>query len=356
MKKLLALTLALILAFSAAACGNSSGTAPAETTAAPAADNPAAETAAAIVEEVSEWCPKGSKIGFSTMTLGAEFFANLDDACEKYFTEAGYEYISASFEMNAATQVTDIENMINMGCHSILLFVSDEAAISDVCKRAVAEGIKVYPIATWVKDRDAYTFCQGTDQYKTGVGAATMAADWIDATFPDAADGSVEVVVIGNTATEESNDRTQGFYEVEKFTSKAKIVELFDLAGAADTNIKSQEYTDIIVSKYPNCKVVLCYGVDAELGVNEVIMRTNGIDYEHFAAFGVDTSMVAYQLIADSATNSSILRGTYNLGDDLGMSIFRLATGQNNDLADENGYISEDGTPVTVENVADFLK
>lgn len=52
---------------------------------------------------------------------------------------------------------------------------------------------------------------------------------------------------------------------------------MFDISGAPNSNIKSQEYTGIIVSKYPGCKVVLCYGVDAELGVNEVIMRTPGV-------------------------------------------------------------------------------
>lgn len=334
MKKILTLVLAVLMVFSVASVASAS----------------------AFGSEDQEWFPAGSKVGFSAMTLGAEFFANLDDTCKEYFTENGYEYVSMSFEMNTATQVTDIENMINMGCDAICLFVSDEAAIVDVCKRALAEGIKVYPIATWVKDREAYTFCQGTDQRKTGVGTAQMAADWIEKTFPDAEDGTIEVVVIGNTQTEEANDRTEGFYEVENFTSKAKVVEMFDLSGATDTNIKAQEYTDIIVSKYPDCKVILCYGVDVELGVNEVIMRTPGIDYEHFAAFGVDTSMVAYQLIADSVNNTSVLRGTYNLGDDLAMSVYRLVTGQNNDLADEMGYISEDGTPVTAENVADFLE
>ena len=334
MKKYLALVLALLLALSTTmALAEGSG----------------------FGYENEEWLPKGSTVGFDTMTMGAEFFSALDDVCKQYFEENGYKYISMSYEGNAATQVMDIENMINMGVDSILLFVSDEAAIVDVCKRALAEGIKVYPIATWVSDRDAYTFCEGTDQRQTGVGAAQIAAEWIDATFPDAEDGSIQVCVIGNTQTVEATDRTEGFYEIENFTSKAKIMEMFDLSGAVDGNIKSQEYTDMIVGKYPDCKVVLAYGVDAELGVNEVIMRTSGIDYSTFGIFGVDTSQVAYELIAASVENGSVLRGTYNLGSDLGMSMYKLATGQLNDLADEKGYISEPGVPVTPENVAEFL-
>lgn len=302
-----------------------------------------------------EYFPKGSKVGFDQVTLGAEFFSALDDTCRKYFTENGYEYISMSYEANTATQVTDIENMINMGCDAILYFVSEEAAVLDVSKKGLAAGVKMYPVATWIHDRDAYTWCIGTDQRATGVGAAQMAADWIDATFPDAADGSIEVVVIGNTQTAESTDRTNGFYEVENFTSKAKVVDMFDLSGATNANIKTQEYTDIILSKYPDFKVILAYGVDTELGANEVLMRTPGLDYDHIAIFGVDTSLVAYQLIADSVNNGSVLRGTFNLGSDLAMDMYNLVTGQFNSLADENGYISSPGTPVTTANVAEFL-
>ena len=116
-----------------------------------------------------------------------------------------------------------------------------------------------------------------------------------------------------------------------------------------------QEYTDIILSKHPDFKVILAYGVDYELGANEVLMRTAGLDYDHIAIFGVDTSLVAYQLIADSVNNGSVLRGTYNLGSDLAMDMYNLVTGQFNSLADENGYISSPGTPVTAENVAEFL-
>ena len=315
-------------------------------------------TACALADfgnENLEYFPKGSKVGFDQATLGAEFFSALDDACRKYFTDNGYEYISMSYEGNAATQVSDLENMINMGCDAILYFVSQEAAVLDVAKKGLAAGVKMYPVATWIQDRDSYTWCIGTDQRATGVGAAQMAADWIDATFPDAEDGSIQVVVLGNTMTAESNDRTNGFYEVENMTSKAKVVDMFDLSGAMDANIKTQEYTDIIVSKYPDFKVILAYGVDAELGANEVLMRTPGLDYDHIAIFGVDTSLVAYQLIADSVNNGSVLRGTFNLGSDLAMDMYNLVTGQFNDLADENGYISSPGTPVTTENVAEFL-
>lgn len=300
--------------------------------------------------------PAGSKIGFSTLLLSSEFFAALDEDTHKYLEADGYEVVTVSCEGNAATQVSDIENLISMDCDAILLFPADPSAVQDVCAKAVESGIKVFPLATSFENRDAYTYIMGTDQYASGVNCAKMTAAWIDATFPDAEDGSIEVAIIGNTQSAEASDRTDGFYTIEEETSKAKVVEMFDLTGATDTNIKTQEYADVIVSKYPNVKAVMAYGVDAELGANEVFMRDSNLDREHFGIFGVDTSQVGYEQIKLSATNDSLIRGTVNLGDDLAMDIYELITGQLDDLVDADGYIFKPSTIIDISNVDDYLE
>lgn len=300
--------------------------------------------------------PAGSKIGFSTMTLASEFFSVLDEDTHKYLEADGYEVVTLSCEMNAATQVSDIENLISMDCDAILLFAVDPGAVEDVCARAVEEGIKVFPLAATFSNRDAYTYIIGTDQYASGTNCAKMAASWIDSTFPDAEDGSVEVVIIGNTGSAESSARTEGMQTVEAETSKAKIVETFDLTGATDTNIKTQEFADVITSKYPEVKAVLAYGVDSELGANEVFMRDGSLDREHFGIFGVDTSQIGYEQIKLSETNDSLIRGTVNLGDDLAMDVYELITGQLDDLVNADGYIYKPSTPVDISNVDDYLQ
>lgn len=300
--------------------------------------------------------PAGSKIGFSTMTLASEFFAVLDEDTHKYLEADGYEVVTLSCEMNAATQVSDIENLISMDCDAILLFAVDPSAVEDVCARAVEAGIKVFPLAAKFDNRDAFTYIMGTDQYASGTNCAKMAASWIDSTFPDAEDGSVEVAIIGNTSSSEAVARTEGMQTIESETPKAKIVETFDLTGATDTNIKAQEFADVITSKYPEVKVVLAYGVDSELGANEVFMRDSNLDRDHFAIFGVDTSQVGYEQIKLSETNDSLIRGTVNLGNDLAMDVYELITGQLDDLVDADGYIYKPSTPVDISNVDDYIQ
>jgi ABC-type sugar transport system substrate-binding protein len=144
-------------------------------------------------------------------------------------------------------------------------------------------------------------------------------------------------------------------YTLADINSKVKIVEMFDLSGANDSQVKAQEYADTIYTKYPDCKVVLAYGVDSELGANERFMA-NGVNVSEFAIFGVDTSEVAYQEIQKSITNESCIRGTVNLGDDLALNIFDLLTGAYDDLADENGMINTPSTQIDASNISDYVQ
>lgn len=366
MKKIVALFMVLALTLSLAACGNSAAndtgiTTDSQESVTEAAD--ATPTAAAIAEEAVDQVTSSGrptegngKIGFSTITLGAEFFSALDAQVHDRFEAAGYEVVTVSCEANSATQVSDIENLITMQCEAIVLFAMDVDAVTDVLVKAKQAGIRVYPIACTIDNRDAYDIILGTDQYATGTSCAEMTAAWIDATFPDAEDGSIEVAVIGNTQSQEANDRTNGMLTITDLTKKAKVVEMFDLSGATDANIKSQEYAEMMVSKYPNLKAIMCYGVDGELGTNEVYMRQSGLNKSEFGIFGVDTSQVAYGLIKQSANDEALIRGTVNLGPDLGLSVYNLVTGAYNDKADENGYVSEPCTNVTIDNVDDFIQ
>lgn len=376
-RKLLAMLLSVAVGSSLAGCGggntgqevqNGSVDAAKETettdAAAEEADNVEEPGAAegteesAATEESSEGAglPAGSKIGFSVISLSSEFFAKLDEDTHRYLEADGYEVVTVSCEANAATQVADIENLISMDCDAIVLFAAEPSAVEDVCARAVAEGIKVFPLAATFSNRDAFTYIMGTDQYTSGTNCAKMAATWIDKTFPDAEDGSIEVAIIGNTQGAEPTARTDGMKTIETETSKAKIVEMFDLSGSRDFNIKSQEYADVITSKYPNVRVILAYGIDAGLGANEALMRDNSLDREQFGIFGVDTSQVAYEQIKLSATNDSLIRGTVNLGNDLAMDIYELLTGQLDDLVDADGYIFKPSTPIDISNVDEYIQ
>ena len=341
MKKIISLILALVMVLSLVACGGSS--APAETTA-PAAENTSGRPTNG-----------NGKIGFSTITLGAEFFSNLDNAVHARLEAAGYEVITVSCEGNAATQVADIENLIAMECEAIFFFATDPAALEDVLVKGRQAGIKMYGIACTIENQEAYDKILNTDQYASGVAAAQLAADWIDAKFPDAAPGSIEVALIVNTQGVDANNRSDGMRTVAELSDKVTVVGEYDLSGAPDANIKAQEYAEMMQGQHPNLKVIIAYGCDSALGANEVYMRDASLDRDNFCIVGVDTSQVVYESIEASKTNDSLYRATVSLGDDLSLDVWECLIDADLQYMDENKSIFKPVKPITTENVADYL-
>ena len=309
---------------------------------------------AAELPSGEERFPAGSKLGFSTPTLASEFFLGLDEEIHEIFEENGYEVVTISYEGNAAQQVADMENLANMGCDAITLFTMDETAISDICKKFEDEGINIYPNALF-KDPETYTFCLSQDEFAVGQATAQLAVDWIEKTFPDAEDGSVEVCVVSTTMTEAIIENTNGMIETLESCPKVKIDEVFDAADAMDPNSKTQEFADIATAKYPNCKVFVTYGDEYAYGVCEVYNRIPDLDREHFGVFTAGNSQLLLNMIKDSETNDSLIRGTYAPSGSTAEHIYKVVTGAYDDIADENSYIFTPGEPITANNVDEYL-
>lgn len=363
MKKLIAFFLAGMMVLSAVGCGNSPNTqsiqSESETKASAADSANATETAATSAKgEGTDGRPTvgSGKIGVSTITLGQEFFSDLDTKIHNRLEAEGYEVITVSCEANSATQISDLENLITMGCEAIFFFAIDPDALVDVCKKGREAGIKMYGMACTMDDRDAYDKIINTDQYSAGLGAAELAAAWIDKTFPDAEDGSIEVAVIGMTGTVDGNNRTEGEKKITELTKKAKLAEYYELTGAPDANIKSQEYAEMMQSQIPDLKCIISYSCDASLGTNEVFMRDTNLNSDEFAIFGVDTSGVIYKEIQDSTTNDSLIRGTISLGDDLSLDVWECLIDADLEYMDDKGYVCKPVTKITTENIGDYIK
>jgi ribose transport system substrate-binding protein len=334
MKKTLSILLVLAALLSLGVCKNKS---------APASDGPSRPTGG------------NGKIGFSTITLGSEFFSNLDSMVHKRLGDAGYEVITVSCEFNAAKQVSDIENLVSMNCEAIFFFAMDVEGLKDVLKQARSQSIKVYGIACTIDDPEAYDKILNTDQRASGVGAAQLMTDWVNAVFPGVPNGSVEIAVIVTTGTPDSNRRSEGELTVAELCPRVKVVESFDLSGAMDSNIKAQEFAEIMQGKYPNLKGVITYGADASLGVNEVYMRDAALNRNEFAIFGVDTSQVVYQEIKKSETNSSLIRGTVSLGDDLSLDVWECLIDADLQYMDAGKNIFKPVKPITKDIIDDYL-
>ncbi len=286
-----------------------------------------AEEAVSEAAEVQGEDLTGKKVGFSALMMSSEFFTDMSNQMEEYFTERGMEYSVADANGNADTQIQTVENFVSMGMDYIICFVVDKASISDSLVRARENGAFVIVIGTTLENPDACDVCISISQEESGKVEAQLAADWIEKTFPDAEDGSIEVGLLTNSENEDAVARCNGLRTIEELTSKAKIVEEHETTQAEGA-AAGQTYAEMELMNNPNLKVILTYGTDQGQGANEAVMANSEINKDEFAVFTVDTAEFIRDKVRESATGDSVLRGTVMLGEGTPMTCYKLMDGE----------------------------
>ncbi len=342
MKKSIALILVLVMALSLfAGCGGSDK-AP-ETTAAPAVkeDVVATDAVEAVVAGIGEKGVdlNGAKVGFSVPTLNSEFFVNMSKQIEEYLAPYGVSLTALSADTNAATQIENIENFTTMGMDVIVLFLVDNDALTDTLIKARQNGAYVIVIGTILENKDAVDACINVDQYETGDVAAKQMAAWVDKTFPDAEDGSVEIAVMTSRTNDSGIQRSNAMLEVAQYSSKIKMVGEFEVPGENDS-VLAQQYAETIFTQYPDVKGILCYGSDMAVGANEIALQ-KAANVEEFCIVTVDTPTVILKGIKDAETNASVIRATVALGAGTPYTIYQLISGEWADQIGEDKWFRE---------------
>ena len=319
----------------------------------PASQGDSAPASASTGEPASEQTEGGEHfVGYSCMTFEDAYLVDTGNKLRELCEENGYQYTEMGAEGVASKQVEQIENMVTMGCDIICVCPIDVDALQDTFTKAREQGVRIVFVGDPLDTRDAFDVAVNVSQYDFGVSAAQAAADWIDATFPDAADGSIEVAIFENSSNDLFQQRAEGLKMVEQLTSKAKIVETYDLAGQQNSGAKCQEYADALFLSHPDCKVIISHSADYATSIDEVVLRTAGLDVQQIGIFGCDWLQAAADSIKLNAEGGSTIRAIIDSGD-LGVVMFNAATGALE--VDENGFAPMPLTTVTAENVDDAI-
>ncbi len=349
MKKVisLVLTLCLLLALCLAGC---SGNAPQNFPSASA--EPSGQSTP--TPEPSDAKPiTGKTVAISVPTLAYEFFAKIGTDLEKLGKEQGFTVVVDSCDGDQAKQADQMMNYITMGVDYAAIVPVETTGCLDAMAAAKAGGVEVINLlGSLVGYEDSYTYSIIQSEYEVGKGAAEIAAAWIDATFPDAADGSIEVAIFEKNTNPDAINRSQGLYEIEKLTSKAKVVVNYDLVNS-DNEVKAQEYADMMFLEYPNVKAVLCYQADFATGVDETALKQTNLDGEHFGIFSVDWTERLGQKLASSPEGKSYIRGTSACWVNLAKNIVDLINGEL--PLDEHNEWASGSWKVTPETLDEYL-
>jgi ribose transport system substrate-binding protein len=282
---------------------------------------------------------------------------------QKAFTDtfgAEYDVQVASADGNANTQATQVENYTAMKAKFMFIMAVEASSLVPKMKAAREAGVVILTAGGDPGDPDAYDAVMMMNQFFSGEYAALMAKQWVDATYPDAAPGSIETAIFESTLNPPAVERTAGLHMITEPYLKdatgayidANGVAISDakgtyLAGKSDADrIPNPAYSPAvkvvqsvqaemfqagqtamqnILTTNPNVKLVIAYAGDGGMGASQAIMdefaKGPGIsvidDLNKVAVFGVGMLGAEGPAVADSSTGKGVFRGTVRFGGDL---------------------------------------
>lgn len=267
---------------------------------------------------------EGKKVCYLIPETGNSFLAALTDGVKKAFEADGVEVLIYGAEGSATTQFNQIETCISSGVSGMIIMAALEPeAVEAAVLEAKNAGIKVMGVP--VDQQGPYDAIMHTDQYEIGTTMAEMACDWINATFPDAPDGSIEAAVIGTKGTENIKKRTEGMETIAN-CAKAKLVQFVDVPETTISEAVSA--TENIFTANPNVKVILVVGDAGAQGVAEAIAAYAPDNQDEYAVFSGDISPENQELIPKCEAGA--YRGAVAIGgslDDLINSTYSIMKG-----------------------------
>jgi len=266
-----------------------------------------------------------------------------------------YDVQTASADGNPNAQATQVENYTAMKAKMLFVMAVEASSLLPKLEAARAAGVKVMVVGgePGASGRDAV---MKLDQFLSGEYAALMAKKWVDATYPDAAEGSIETAVFTSSLNPEAIDRSNGLLMISEPYLKNSLGEYIDATGTAISDAKGsflsgkseadrvpnpayspavkivqtpaaemfqagQTAMQNVLTTNPNVKLVIAYASDGGNGASKAIMdeyakgATSVItDLSKVAVFGVGMFGPEGDAIKESGEGKGVFRGAVAFG------------------------------------------
>lgn len=323
-KRIVAITLGILMAMSLAACGGGSDSASsAASSAAPAASEAedtsaassedaapaeeAAEPAAESEAEAPAASAEAQTVAFVPKTLNNPFFVAIQDSLQAGCDERGWtlKCNAADAETEVDKQVSIVEAFIQEGVDILILIPSDSTALKDVIDNAADQGIPTFLIDTECADSQYVSFA-GTNNYEGGC----TGAKWIGETV-----GSGDVAILdGYSGNDATTKRQQGFMDTIKDYPDINVV---DSQYANCEIAMGMSVTENYITAYPDLKAIFAVNDMMAIGAGQAVAAAGKRD--QIIICGFDGQPDAAQAIIDGEIDATIAQkpatmGTLTLG------------------------------------------
>ncbi len=291
-KKLLALGLAGMMAFSLTACGNteSSNSSSAESTQADAGSSSGEEATNEIV------------IGFSAAALRDDFAKHEEECLQLACDNAGITLIETDANNDAQQQIADFETLITKGAKAIIVRPVDTEAVATAYETANAQGVYVVCLEGGASE-DSYDAAVGlTDQGEHG----RLLGEYIQAWLDEDSSRVANVGYINGMVSDLVNGRKDGIFET---CPSANLV----AEQIADwTTDKAMAVTEDWLQTHPEINVIACMNDEMAVGAIQALTAA-GKDFDDYLVLGVDGSVAGQQYIRSGELDATTYQDTYAL-------------------------------------------
>ncbi len=336
--------------------------------AAPAATEPAAETEAPAAEAEAEAeapaadaeaeapaadaaAPSGNKVGVAMPTKDLQRWNQDGSNMQAELEAAGYEVDLQYASNDVATQVSQIENMINGGCSVLVIASIDGESLTTVLEGAKSKNIPVIAYDRLIKNADAISYYATFDNYKVG---QTQGQYIVDALDLDNAEGPFNMEITGGSP--DDNNATffyNGAIDVLKpYMDAGKIVVpsgqidfatvgtpawATETAQARMENILSSNYSD-----GTTLHIALCSNDSTALGVENALAANYTGEYP--VVTGQDCDIANVKNMIDGKQSMSVFKDTRTLASQVVKMVGQILKGETVEVNDTTTY--DNGTGV----------
>lgn len=285
------------------------------------------------------------KVGFVISDLANAFFARLIEGMEN----AAEAYDNVEFTAVEAVEVSDkitaIENLVSGGYDVVLCHVSDAEALKDAALSAEEEGTYFISYDTDIEGTSGFF---GVDNTSFGYAIGEMAADWVNATFPE--DQEVTAAFC--------NYPDYPFLVVREEGTRQALADLapnvkFVAEAKAGYTPEGIEVGEAWSQSIPDVNLIVGINDAGPMGVYEVFNGAGINDKDKLGIFGADANDDAVAAIAADTTYKGTLNSDMVA---LAPDIMKMCVDlEENDGVLENRELICVPEKITIDNVEELL-
>ncbi|MGI6333352.1 MAG: sugar ABC transporter substrate-binding protein [Saccharofermentanales bacterium] len=299
--------------------------------------------------------PEGKRVLGIMMSLSDPTWIFLNGVFEEKFTAAGFKYDAVSGENDPLVQIEQIENAIVQKYDMILVIPLTGEALADACQRAMDAGIFVYSFINNSVNNHVYRTVDAA--YSGEVAVQYGVEEWALKHFANAANGSINTVLIGNDADAHTKARYVAAQEKLKEYPQLNVL---SIEAVEPSSTAGQALAENLLTIHSGKEINLWIVLDSAqaTGVNAAVMAENS-GVKNIADVGMVSNALnaeAAGLIKASLNNESIYRVCAASGGDTQKNVQEIV---NQSVAYFKGEKVQDFSPVNVdlvtpENLSNF--